>query len=221
MPYARNIPLTFECRPTSAATPPDALPDELMIDWGGISTGARATIYLPAVSAEAIVTMARKLYFGRPLTALDAHTVGCDASGLTYVPIPIAPAPEPGYAGLLSIILPSGMRVGQSYRVTVRQLTNVTASGPQRPVTALPDTRTKTVRKALGAFQINVDIQSAASLLKTEEQNLARFRWILRTLQDDNRWFPVLRRYVDVLANRVETLGGKPAQIKPSPTGAI
>ena len=73
------------------------------------------------MSAEAIVTMARKLYFGRPLTALDAHTVGCDASGLTYVPIPIAPAPEPGYAGLLSIILPSGMPVGQSYRVTVRQ----------------------------------------------------------------------------------------------------
>ena len=33
---ACRIPQTFECKPTPVATPKSALPDELMIDWGGV-----------------------------------------------------------------------------------------------------------------------------------------------------------------------------------------
>jgi len=72
------------------------------------------------------------------------------------------------------------------------------------------------IRKALGAFQINVSIQSAVSLLKPDHRNLALFRWILGTLEDGNRWIPVLPRYTGELANRIEANGGISSLIAPS-----
>jgi hypothetical protein len=210
---SRRIPQTFECRPTIAGAPPNALPDELMIDWGGLPAGTQASIYLPAVSSGAILTVAGRLYNGRPLTALDGHTIRCDASGLTYVPIPVGSVPGPGYAGLLTIMLPPSIAVGWSYRVTVRQLTTVAVGDRERGSPG--------IRKALGAFQLNVSIQSAASLLKPDQRNLALFRWILGTLQDSNRWIPVLQRYIGELANRIDTSGGISSLIAPSQVGAI
>ena len=85
---ACRIPQTFECKPTPVATPKSALPDELMIDWGGVPKGATASIYLPAVSASQIVATAAKLYGAQRLTPTDSHTIALEATTVSYVPIP-------------------------------------------------------------------------------------------------------------------------------------
>src|ERR1700683_1953589 len=89
---ANRIPQTFECRPTPAVTPTGrpvaTLPDELMIDWIGTPAGSTVSLYLPAVTSDAILGLARQLYGGGRITQVDAHTVRTDAVGLTYLPVP-------------------------------------------------------------------------------------------------------------------------------------
>jgi hypothetical protein len=215
--YARLIPQTFECRPTAPGLQNNALPDELMVDWGGLPSGTQATIYLPAVTADDILALAGRLYCGQPFTKLDSHTISLRATGLTYVPIPPGPLPGPNYAGLLTLRLPSGLPIERRFRITVRQLTTIN-QGPRGTAAALRSTR---IRQALGAFQINITIQSAASLLIPAERSLAFFRWLIGTLATTNRWYPVLLRYLSEIAITVKSLGGNPVFIAPSDVGAI
>jgi hypothetical protein len=215
--HARLIPQTFECRPTAPGPRNNALPDELMVDWGGLPAGTQATIYLPAVAADDILALAGSLYCGQPFTKLDGHTIRLRATGLTYIPIPPGPLPGPNYAGLLTLTLPPGLALERGFRITVRQLTTVN-QGPRFAAAAL---RSGMIRQALGAFQINVTIQSAASLLTSAERSLAFFRWVVGTQATTNRWYPVLLRYLNEIAINVKSLGGNPVIIAPSAIGAI
>ncbi len=214
----RGIPQAFECRPTAPGLLNDELPDELMINWGGLPSGAMATIYLPAVAADDVLELAGRLYNGRPFTKLDAHTVGLHATGLTYFPIPPGPLPGPNFAGLLTITLPPGLSIGQRVTVTVQQITNVERSRGEDIL--LPYSPTN-LRQLIGAFQLNVTIQSAASLLVPTEQSFAFFQWVVSTLPVTDRWYPVLIRYLGEIAANVGALGGNPHSIPPSPTGSL
>jgi hypothetical protein len=213
---ARRIPQTFECRPTPSGLPFGVLPDELMIDWIGVPEGATASIYLPAASSDAIIETARGLYPGHPFSRIDDYTVGCDASGVTYLPIPAGSSGN--YAGLLTLEWPSGSPSRGRYQAIVRQVSSA------RQVSDL-DAGVARVRPGLraviGAFQISVPIVDPEELLAPEERNLAFFRWILSTLQPGDRWHPVIKRYVGEIALRVHGLGGAPAGIVPSPVGAV
>ena len=112
----------FEIRPTTVDLPAGQQPDELMIDWGTTPVGSVASIYLPAVTSDEILSMASRMYTYHGLTRVDDHTVECKAGGVTYIPIP--PGSGSNYAGLLSIALPSSMRRSQTHTVVVRQVTN-------------------------------------------------------------------------------------------------
>jgi hypothetical protein len=114
---------TFEVRPTpkgSAADPPD----EIMIDWLNVPAGQLAQIYLPAVSADAVLARASRLYPTHRLSRIDAATIGCLTGGVTYIPLPEGSGDGANFAGLMQISLPAGIRRGQLYQVVVRQLTN-------------------------------------------------------------------------------------------------
>jgi hypothetical protein len=211
--FARRIPQTFECRPTPAATPNNTLPDELMIDWGGVPKGATASIYLPAVSADQIVAAGTKLYGAQRLTATDSHTVALDATDVSYVPVPAGATGN--FAGLLTLELPSGLTLDGRYTVLVRQLSNIARPDVDRLSRVLPG------RKVIGGFQIAVQIESARQLLTPVERSLAFYRWILATLRRDSRWYPVIERYVSEIALRVTGLGGDAGAITASSTGAL
>jgi hypothetical protein len=212
-----TIAQTFECRPTAPGLQNDALPDELMIDWGGLPAGTQATIYLPAIAASDILVLAGRLYCGQPFTKLDDQSIGLDATGISYVPLPPGPLPGPNYAGLLTLTLPPGLQLNSRFNVTVRQLTTV--AQVQRSDEDLLVPQTKPIRQALGAFQINITVQSAASLLTPAERNLAFFRWVSGQRSSTDRWSPVLDRYVAQIAESVKAFGGNPDNILPSPTG--
>jgi hypothetical protein len=219
--FARAIPQPFECRPTAMGLPDDWLPDELMINWGALPAGAEARFFLPAVAAGDVIALANRLYYGRPYTKVDNHTVQTQATGLSYFPIPPGPLPGPNFAGLLTIRLPPGLALGQRIVILVRQLSNVKELLEKEEETEVIILPNRNVRQAVGAFQLNVTVQSAASLLVPTEQNFAFFQWVVSTMSLTNRWYSVLIRYLSEISNNIQTLGSNPLTIPPSPTGSI
>ena len=225
---------TFEIRPTSQLLVPGQMPDELMIDWGDLPDGTEAQIYLPAVGAEAILSLATRLYTSHPFTQIDEATLACPARGVTYLPIPQGTGPN--YAGLLTVTPTSAMRRGDAYDVVVRQVTSAygvgqppskrdgAIGGTGATAEAEPPPAAATVlryqwRKVIGAFQITTPVSEKSLLLPREELQLSVLRWIGQAIQPNTRWYPVFHRYLQGIAGRVEAFGGDPTKILPSPTG--
>jgi hypothetical protein len=216
---------SFEIRPTAVGRPAGQQADELMIDWGTLPVGSVASIYLPAVSSDEILSMASRMYTDHGLTRADDHTVEVRAAGVTYLPVP--PGSGSNYAGLLAITLPSSMRRGQTHSVVVRQVTN--ASGETRKeATRRRGSRQRASatsgsaaqwRKVIGAFQVSIPVSQKADLLLPEERQLSVLRWIGEAIPAAHRWHPVFQRYLAAIGGRVRSFGGDPGQIMPSPLG--
>src|SRR5205085_12328616 len=113
-------PRTLQVRATPAVQS-DGRPDELMIAWGKVPPGTGASIYLPKVNAAAALDWAHRLYVSNRLDIVDAHTLSCEAGGVTFVPIPGASTVD--HVGLMSVELPPTVGRGDRYSVRVRQLT--------------------------------------------------------------------------------------------------
>jgi hypothetical protein len=219
---ARHALNTFEMRPTSRGLAKDQTPDELMIDWGNVPHGTEVQIYLPAVKSQDIMTMANLMYSTHRLQRFDDFTIKCRTGGITYVPIPAGGPSD--YAGLMSIALPSTVRKGESFTVVVNQVTNTyrkAIPAPTFETARLSRVRRQAIgwRKVLGTFQINIPVKTKDVLLAPEERLYSVLLWIFQAIPVTNRWYPVFRRYLDQIANRVRGLGGNPGEIKPSPTG--
>jgi murein tripeptide amidase MpaA len=222
------VPQTFQIKPTSATLADGQRPDELMFDWSGLPSGTSATVYLPGTSADTILQMANRMYTYHSLSRVDAHTLTCAANGITYVPIP--PGVGPNYAGLLTVDVPASVTPGQSFRVLTRQITNASeriVGQPPPPQIQVRRRRTAAAaaadeiewRKVLGSFQLSIPVQTKTSLLVPEERLLSVMRWIFKGIPHHNRWHPVIRRYIEIIAGRVISLGGDPTQILPTPSG--
>ena len=224
---SRVMPHPFEIRSTLNAQQPD----ELMISWGNTPVGSSASIYLPAVDASDVIELANSLYPAHNLSVLDPHTIQCPTGGATLVPVPQGVG---RYAGLLSIDLPLGIRRGEVYDIVVRQLyvaSAVTRTPP--PASPAPKITVRTGaaiidagkriywRQGLGAFQFTITISAKDRLLLKEERLLAWLKWRLQVMPHTSRWFPVLTRYLQLIAGRVSGFGGNPGTISPSPTGHV
>jgi hypothetical protein len=204
---SRKALSTFDIKATSASLPAGSKADELMFDWTALPDGAAASIYLPAVSADATLATAGSMYGAQPFTRIDDHTLGCAAKGIAFMPIP----PGSGnYAGLLTVELPNTVQAGDKYVVVISQITNAEAGRHGS---------TRTWRKVVGTFQLSIPIGTKAVILPTAERNLSILRSILDSTPQTSRWYPVMLRYVGAFADGVEGLGGDPSLIPPSATG--
>jgi hypothetical protein len=228
---------TFDIRPTPLGLGIGQMVDELMIDWGNTPQRSVATIYLPATSADEILSLASRMYITHGLTRVDDHTLQCRTGRITYVPIPAGGGAN--YAGLLAVDPPSPDWHGRPFTVVVRQVTN--AFGAR--LRELTRSRGRSGRRAttpgqeggrggnrydyfqwrrvIGAFQLSVPVHPKESLLLTEERTLAVLRWVAEGIPTGSRWYPVFLRYLDIIAGRVRSFGGDPSQILPSPTGTV
>jgi hypothetical protein len=219
---SRRMPHPFEVAPYSAEL---TVPDELMILWGNTPAGSMASFYFPALGATEIVRLADEIYGRHRLSVEDAHTVRCPAEGATFVPIPAVTARA---SGLMTVDLPAGIRKGDSYAITVRQLTQgllapiVIQRAPRarRPqAAATPDVLVW--RRVTGAFGVNLVISTREQLLEAEERLLAWLLWLAESLPSTNRWYAVWLRYLEQISARVRGFGGDPGKISPSPTGTV
>jgi hypothetical protein len=217
---------SFEIRPTSVALPAGQPPDELMIDWGTVPVGSVASIYLPAVSSDDILSMASRMYTYHGLSRADGHTVQCKAGGVTYIPIP--PGSGSNFAGLLSISLPPSLLRRRTHTVVVRQVTNAFGDIIQAPTQRRRRGRKRASeapatylewRKVIGAFQLSIPVSQKNELLLPEERILSVLRWIGEAIPHTSRWHLVFHRYLEVIGSRVQSFGGDPGSIVPSPLG--
>jgi hypothetical protein len=229
---SRRMPHPFQIQASKAAA---VHVDELMLSWGTTPAGSKASVYLPGISAAEVIALADQLYSQHPLTAEDAHTIGTPSGPVTFIPIPKGTGI---LAGLLTVDLPTGVRRGDVYTMLVRQLTDASEFPGRYEVPEQPPARgnkgdqiDEAVRKVapevlrwrrvLGAFQINLTIETKQELLVPEENRLALFSWIAENVSSMSRWHPVMHRYVEQLGGRVAGFGGDPGAIQPSPTGFV
>jgi hypothetical protein len=239
---SRRMTHPIQIRPTPSGT---LHPDELMIFWGRTPAAGQAQLYLPALGAVEITGLANRLYPAQQMDVVDEHTVGFATNGATFVPLPTGTSLA---AGLLTVTLPPGIRRGDQYEITVRQLTDATLAIEEPPSPPVIQTRVgqrqdsklapaanaealagvdavvtvrHTWRRVAGAFQFVINIKTKDAILLNEERLLATLRWMALQMPTTKRWYPVLQRYIDYIAGRVQGFGGNPGQILPSPTGWV
>jgi Pro-kumamolisin, activation domain len=236
--------------PAPGTGPLEDYPDEMMIDWGQIPAGSVASIYWPQVAAADVLTLASELYSTHQLSAADAHTIQCTVpEGFTFVPIPAGTGAGGNFAGLFTVDLPAGITAGQEFTVTVRRLSTWQATRqppPPPPIQLAGQAAADTAgaagtagkanalavggkggqtmlnwRYVVGTFAVRIPVTTARTMLPWEENTLAIMKWRLSQLEPTNRWVPVLTRYVDYIAARVQGLGGRPNAIQPSQWGTF
>jgi hypothetical protein len=71
----------------------------------------------------------------------------------------------------------------------------------------------------VGTFQVKIPVATAETMLRPEETTLAIMKWRLLQLVPTNRWYPVLQRYIQYIAARIDGLGGDSKSILPSRDG--
>jgi hypothetical protein len=76
-----------------------------------------------------------------------------------------------------------------------------------------------TWRYVVGTFAVKIPVATAATMLFPEENTLAIMRWRLQQTPPVSRWYPVIERYISLIAARVDGLGGDSGSVLPSPTG--
>lgn len=74
-------------------------------------------------------------------------------------------------------------------------------------------------REVVGAFMLAIPVEDKAALLLPHLRLLSVMRWRLGLLRPWNRWYPVLRRYLEALADKVRALGGNPDLVPATPDG--
>jgi hypothetical protein len=239
---AHRVPQTFVVKPSAPPPSTGSLagrPDELLIFWGETPVGSTAQIYWPGVSADEVIALADWMYGVHPLRAADPHTIEVKTvSGVTFVPIPVGTAAI--YAGLFNIDLPLTVRTGQEFNIVVRRVNKrlrraappppppgpqIAASGRARggePHTHLPALAQAIAapqvweRYIVGSFQVKIPISTGAAMRPAEETTLAILKARLEGWSKASPWHPVLLRYVDLLAGRLQGIGGDPSAIPPS-----
>jgi len=178
------------------------------------------------VAAADIIAIADQTNPAHRLTIVDSSTVALPAEGISYVPIPAGQGEN--LAGLLTVDLPAGIREGESYNITVKQVTVVPIFNREfrqagENVVAPSELGGAAFgtgwRRVLGTFAMAIDVATKHVLLPDEERLLSILRWIELAVPIESRWYLVFRRYVDQIAHRVRFMGGDPAAVGPTPDG--
>lgn len=221
-----RIPQAFDLRPTAppleSAGAPQNQPDELMIDWGNTPVGSTAQIYWPQVNASDVLNLAARLYRTHLLSAADNHTLQLKTvNGVSYVPIPAGTTGN--ISGLFTVDLPIGVTSGQEFNITVRRIKTrqlpprIDLQAPEVPETIVR--RPQYWRYNAGTFQVRIPVTTEQQILAPEENTLAILKWRLQNMSPVYRWHPVVKRYIDYVAGRVDGSGGNAGSIEPSPLG--
>jgi len=230
---SHRVPLTFDLRPSPELGKGPLMdhPDELMIDWGEVPIGSTAKIYWPTVKADDVLKLANRLYFNHRLSIADPYTVQCEVQhGFTFIPIP--PGEVKKFAGLFTIDLPVGVKAGETFKILVRRISSHQAPPPPPPqsqpkiAVKVPHQKAtackiKYWRYIVGTFAIHTPVATAKEILPQEENTLAIMKWRLGQMSANNRWVPVLKRYIGIIEDRIRGMHGDPDKIKPSPWGVV
>jgi hypothetical protein len=212
-PSTHTVQHTFLVKPSCGAVGipiADALkrgtligPDELLIEWGNVPLETKATLFLPEVDADEILALSSQRQHPATLAKVDANTIAVAVADVSFIPLPARAGGN--LAGLMTLTLPEGVRVGQVFKMSVQQCSGTAARGR--------------ARRMLGAFQFNTPVTAESEVLPKAARNLSILRYIQQTIPAGSRWQPIFTRWLDGLAAKVAGPGGDPTRVLPSPTG--
>ena len=80
---------------------------------------------------------------------------------------------------------------------------------------------TRSWRETIGAFQLGMPVSTKKDMLLDEMRILSVMRWRLALVQRQSPWRKALQHYVDLLAAKVQALGGNPFAVPATPDGVI
>jgi hypothetical protein len=275
---------TFEIEATPQAIGDALPPDELLLHWSKETpSDTILRLHIPTWNAHDVVELADRLYARHEIAAVDAHTIELPGGGTRYVPLPRSMQRQ---TGVIAAEFPLGIRKGQRFDVSVRQVTNKVrrAKVPPPKVTqisideaarrlaerprvgvapeagfekgafdlgnnltlvtdlslldaigdhalliehadrALVDAALLDAgrwRETIGAFQLGVPVSTKCDMLLHQLQLLSVMRWRTAHVPRRSRWRPTMEHFVDLLAAKVQALGGDPSAVPATPDGAI
>ena len=139
---------TFEIEATPQPIADGMPPDELLLDWSPtIPDNSFARIHIPGWNAQDVVELADRLYPRHEIKAIDEHTIEIPAGGMRYVPLPRSFYRQ---TGVLTVDLPLGIKKGQRFDVSVRQITN-RGRNIQWPIPRVEEISLQEAARLLGA----------------------------------------------------------------------
>ncbi|TVP77751.1 MAG: hypothetical protein EA353_09755 [Puniceicoccaceae bacterium] len=123
---------TFEIAATPGIITDSLPPDELLLEWPvPPPDGTSVHISLSTWSAEVVVALADRFYPRHEITVVDDNTIALPGGGSRYVPIPRSLKRQ---NGIVAARFPFGVKRGQRFDVSVRQITNEIRRRPVVPL---------------------------------------------------------------------------------------
>lgn len=194
----------------AAATRQPQAYDELVINWGLLPRDTKATLFFPEWNVDDVLQLASTLR-QRPqlLKKVDAHTIECTVTDISYIPVPATHAKP--YAGLITLALPQTVKDGQVYHIDVQQHSGIIAEIQEKANADKKEKKAQhyfaSARKVLGAFRITVAVKLGDGLLHKAVRNLAVLKYIASSIPATDRWFAIFARYIKQVAAKVDALG--------------
>jgi hypothetical protein len=173
--------------------------DELLIRWHNLPKDSEVTIYFSDIDTRVIRALAAFRRSPLACEIVDQQTLRFTVAGATWVPLPGARLLN--IPALLSVKLPAGVVAGQEFRISLHQV----------------DGR---LGRIIGACDFRIVVSSAGLILPEEIRTLSVFKHIATTIPPDNRWYPLILRYVHHLGVKVDALGGDSSGVHPNPDGS-
>ncbi|MDQ5821217.1 MAG: galactose oxidase early set domain-containing protein [Actinomycetota bacterium] len=173
--------------------------DELIFRWHDLPADSEVTVYFSDIDTAEIQALAALRQSPLACEVVDRHTLRFKVAGLTWIPIP--GGRELNIPALLSIKLPQTLIYGDEYHMSVHQVSGRDGS-------------------IIGSTEFRIPVSKAELMIADETRTLSVFKHILTTIPTDNRWYPLMQRYVHHMGLRVDALGGDAAVVHGNPDGS-
>ena len=173
--------------------------DELIFRWYDLPPDSEVTVFFSDIDTAEIEMLAAFRRSPLACEVVDKHTLKLKVAGATWIPIPGGRALN--IPALLSVKLPDTVVYGQEYHASIHQVSGAT-------------------RQIIGACEFRIIVSKAELILDDEIRTLSVFKHILTTIPTDNRWYPLIQRYVHHMGVKVDALGGDADSVHPNPNGS-
>ena len=172
--------------------------DELMFRWHNLPPNSEIDVIFSDIDTAEIQALAAFRRSPLACEVINKYTLRFKVAGAVWVPIPGGRTLN--IPALLSVKLPDDVVDGQEFRATVHQVNGET-------------------RQIIGSCEFRFNVSKAELIVDEETKTLSVFKHILTTIPLDNRWYPLIKRYVHHLGEKVDALGGDSASVHPNPDG--
>lgn len=173
--------------------------DELIFRWHDLPADSEVTLYFSDIDTDDIRRLAAFRHSPLAFEVVDKHTLKFKVAGATWVPLP--GGRQLNIPALVSIKLPDTVVYGDEYRVSVHQV-----NGRDGCI--------------IGACELRIVVSKAELIVDEEIRTLSVFKHIVSTIPTDNRWYPLMKRYVHHLGLKIRELGGDPDGVHGNPDGS-